>query len=117
MNRSVKTSWLSMLALTAGANSFVLAGGPSMKCDALAGKSFGDDVKIQSATLVAAAANLPEHCDVRGTIWPEAGFGIKLPAAWNDRFQMVGNGGTAGVISFGAMDNALRKGFAAASTD
>src|ERR1700756_5354727 len=95
----------------------LLAAEPAMKCDALASKSFGDQVKIESATLVAAATNLPEHCDVRGVIWPEAGFAIKLPTAWNHRFEMVGNGGTAGVISFAAMDNALRKGFAAASTD
>lgn len=90
----------------------------SIKCDALAAKAFGKDVKIDSATLVAAKADLPGHCDVRGVIWPEARFAIKLPASgWNDRFQMVGNGGTAGVISFAAMDNALRRGFATASTD
>ena len=88
-----------------------------MKCDALAAKSFGDEVRIQSASIVAAKGNLPEHCDVRGVIWPEAGFAIKLPTVWNDRFQMVGNGGTAGVISIGAVDTAVRKGFAAASTD
>ncbi len=95
----------------------LLAAEPAMQCDALAAKSFGDEVKIHSATLVAAKANLPEHCDVRGVIWPEAGFAIKLPTVWNDRFQMVGNGGTAGVISFGAVDGAVRKSFAAASTD
>ncbi len=95
----------------------LLAAGPAMKCDALAAKSFGDEVEIHSAAIVVERGNVPEHCDVRGVIWPEAGFSIKLPAAWNDRFQMVGNGGTAGVISFGAMDNALRKGFATASTD
>jgi feruloyl esterase len=94
-----------------------MAGGPAMKCDEIAGKSFGADVKIQSATLVAAKANLPEHCDVRGSIAPEAGFAIKLPTVWNDRFEMVGNGGTAGTISLGAVDGAVRKGFASASTD
>ena len=59
----------------------------------------------------------PEHCDVRGTTWPENQFAVKLPAAWNKRFYMVGNGGTAGVISLGAMDNGLRLGYAAASTN
>ena len=88
-----------------------------MKCDALAARSFGDGVKIRSASLVPAKGTLPEHCDVRGVIWPEAEFALKLPTAWNDRFQMVGNGGTAGVISMGAVDNALRKGFAGVSTD
>ena len=60
---------------------------------------FGADVKIESAKLVAATANLPEHCDVRGVIWPEAKFAVKLPTNWNNRFQMVGNGGWAGTIS------------------
>lgn len=95
----------------------LLAAGPATKCDGLAAKSFGDEVKIHSAALVTANGDVPEHCDVRGVIWPEAGFAIKLPTAWNDRFQMVGNGGTAGVISFAPMNNALRKGFATASTD
>src|SRR5262249_42125622 len=49
--------------------------------------------------------------------WPENKFALKLPAAWNHRFQMVGNGGTAGVISFAAIDTGIRKGFATASTD
>ena len=82
-----------------------------MKCEELAAHKFGDEVKIESANTVAATAKAPAHCDVRGVIWPEARFAIKLPDAWNDRFQMVGNGGTAGVISFGAMDNATAQGF------
>lgn len=93
------------------------AAGPAMKCDALATRSFGKEVTIRSATLVAAQGNLPELCDIRGVIWPEAGFAIKLPTEWNNRFEMVGNGGTAGTISLGAVDGAVRKGFAAASTD
>jgi len=71
-------------------------------CDALATKTFGKDIKIESATSMPAKENLPEHCDVRGVIWPEARFVIKLPTAWNERFQMVGNGGTAGVLSMAA---------------
>ncbi len=95
----------------------LLAAAPAITCDVLATKSFGEAVKIHSATLVTSKANMPEHCDVRGVIWPEAKFAIKLPTTWNDRFQMVGNGGTAGTISIGAVDAALRKGFAASSTD
>jgi feruloyl esterase len=74
-------------------------------------------VRIASATLVSAKGNLPEYGDVRSAIRPEAGFAIKLPTEWNDRFQMLGNGGAAGTISLGAADNAVRKGFAACSTD
>jgi feruloyl esterase len=74
-------------------------------------------VKIESAKTVAATVNLPEHCDVRGVIWPEAKFAVKLPAAWNDRFEMVGGGGWAGTISLAAVDTAVRAGYAATSTD
>jgi hypothetical protein len=93
------------------------AGGPAIQCEDLATRSFGKEVTIRSATLVAAKGNLAEHCDVRGVIWPEAQFAIKLPTVWNDRFEMVGNGGTAGTISMGAVDGAVRNGFASSSTD
>lgn len=94
---------------------------PVKQCEDLASPSlareFGADVRIESAKLVAASANLPEHCDVRGVIWPEAKFAVKLPANWNNRFQMVGNGGWAGTISIAAVDTAVRAGYAATSTD
>ena len=98
-------------------NGALWAAGPVVPCNALATTRFGDDVRVTSANLVAAKGGMPEHCDVRGVIAPEAGFSIKLPTDWNSRFQMVGNGGTAGTISLGAVDAAVRKGFAASSTD
>ena len=90
---------------------------PANRCEDLATASFGADVKIESAKLVVAAANLPEHCDVRGVIWPEAKFAVKLPTNWNNRFEMVGGGGFAGVISLAAMDSAVRADYATTSTD
>ena len=43
---------------------------------------------------------------------------IWLPAnGWNGKFQAVGNGGWAGVISYSAMADAVRAGYASASTD
>jgi hypothetical protein len=90
---------------------------PVKKCDDLAAMPFGADVKIESAKLVPATAALPEHCDVRGVIWPEARFAVKLPTQWNNRFEMVGNGGWAGTISLAQIDAAVRDGYAATSTD
>jgi len=90
---------------------------PVIDCSALAVKSFGADVKIESAKAVATVANLPAHCEVRGVIWPEARFVVKLPTAWNERFQMVGNGGWAGTITTAAVDAAVRGGYASTSTD
>jgi len=90
---------------------------PVKDCADLPKTQFGADVKIDSAKLVPAAANLPEHCEVRGVIWPENKFAVKLPTAWNNRFEMVGNGGWAGTISTGPMDTAVRAGYATTSTD
>jgi feruloyl esterase len=104
---------LAFLLISAGA----AVAAPVIDCATMAAKSFGADVKIESARAVAAAANLPAHCEVRGVIWPEAKFVVKLPTAWNERFQMVGNGGWAGTISTAAVDAAVRLGYASTSTD
>jgi hypothetical protein len=99
-----------LVSLTLGCGSGLA--GPIVKCADLMAISFGPEVKIESATMAT-----PELCDVRGTIWPENKFAVKLPTGWNSRFSMVGNSGPAGFISHGAMDAGLRKGFATASTD
>src|SRR5262245_16919373 len=89
----------------------------TVKCTDLPTKSFGAEVKIESATMAPGAATTPEHCDVRGAIWPEAKFALKLPKDWNQRFPMVGHSRTAITISFAAMEPGLRRGFAVVSTD
>jgi len=66
--------------------------------------------------------NLPAFCRVAGTLKPSAdsdiGFEVWLPTAnWNGKFQGIGNGGYAGAISFGGLADALRHGYASASTD
>jgi feruloyl esterase len=66
--------------------------------------------------------DLPEFCRVAVTLAPSSDSDIKvevwLPAAgWNGKFQAVGNGGWAGTISYAAMAEALRAGYATASTD
>ncbi len=66
--------------------------------------------------------NLPAFCRVAGAIAPSADsdirFEVWLPAAgWNGKFLGVGNGGYAGSISFGGMAEAIRSGYATASTD
>ena len=65
---------------------------------------------------------LPEFCRVAVTIKPTSDSDIKvevwLPAQnWNNKFQAVGNGGWAGVISYSAMAEAVRAGYASSSTD
>jgi feruloyl esterase len=49
---------------------------------------------------------------------PAIKFEVWMPTTnWNGKFQGVGNGGFAGVISYGAMRTALTRGYATASTD
>jgi len=66
--------------------------------------------------------DLPAFCRVAATLRPTSDSDIKIevwmPASgWNGKFQAVGNGGWAGAISYGAMSQALKSGYATASTD
>jgi feruloyl esterase len=59
-----------------------------------------------------------EACRITGVIKPQVKFEVWMPASnWNGKFQGVGGGGFAGVISYGAMVTALGRGYATASTD
>ena len=66
---------------------------------------------------------LPAHCRIAATLRPSADSVIDIEAwlpesaIWNGKFQAVGNGGWAGVISYGALANAVEEGYATASTD
>src|SRR5579862_1343664 len=66
--------------------------------------------------------DLPAFCRVSMTIKPSSDSDIRseiwLPVAgWNGKFQEVGNGGWNGFIQYAALATALRRGYAAASTD
>lgn len=87
------------------------------------------DTTIESASVVAAGTfapptpapalrDMPDFCRVIGVSRPAIRFEVWLPLEiWNGKFQGVGNGGTAGFISYRAMAIALRRGYATASTD
>ncbi len=65
---------------------------------------------------------LPAFCRVMATLRPSSDSDIKvevwLPSnGWNGKFQAVGNGGWAGVISYSALAEAVQGGYASASTD
>jgi feruloyl esterase len=65
------------------------------------------------------AFDVPAMCRVAGVVDPAIRFEVWLPEgeAWNGRFQAVGGGGLAGIISYPAMATAIQNGFATASTD
>jgi len=102
-------------------------------CEGLTSLRF-PDAKITLSQMVAAGTfvppvagsataykRLPEFCRVAVTLTPSSDSDIKaevwLPAGWNQKFQAVGNGGWAGTISYGAMADAVKSGYATASTD
>lgn len=69
-----------------------------------------------------AMTNLPPFCRVAGVIKPTSEsniqFEVWLPLQkWNGRFAGVGNGGWAGGISYGALVEQIRRGYASASTN
>jgi tannase/feruloyl esterase len=66
----------------------------------------------------AALDRLPAFCRVVGVTKPAITFDVWLPlTTWNGKFNGVGNGANAGSISYPAMANAIRRGYATASTD
>jgi len=68
---------------------------PRLSCDAI-GRYTSEDIAEIHATAVAADGTAPAHCRVSGIIKPEIAFEVSLPAQWNGRFYMIGNGGHAG---------------------
>jgi hypothetical protein len=94
---------------------------PRKPCDALAGYKAPDLVDI-SATAVAAAGAVPAFCRVTGRLAPQIAFEVSLPAKWNGRFYMIGNGGHAGDAldepgRVAQRNGALQLGFAFAQTN
>jgi feruloyl esterase len=94
---------------------------PALACPEL--QSFkGKDIAALQANAVPASAAAPAHCRVTGTIKPEIAFEVSLPAKWNGRFYMIGNGGHAGESLEDAgrvtqRNDALKLGFAFAQTN
>jgi feruloyl esterase len=111
-----------------------VAAAQSGSCEALAG------LKLTRASIVSAAVvpegpltagraggpapmTVPARCVVKGIARPssdsEIRFELWLPAAaaWNGKYQQVGNGGWAGSIPTAGLVAAVRRGYAAAGTD
>ncbi len=122
---------LSLLAAAlAGATTLAAASAASAAtaCADLANLAL-PDTKITTAEVVKAGSfnapglrepvKVPEMCRVAGVVAPAIKFEVWLPEGrgYNGKFQAVGGGGFAGVISYGAMAQAVNAGYASASTD
>lgn len=118
-------AWLTVATLTANVPAATAA-----SCESLVALKLADTT-IKSATSRVAGGfvapggapsaqplMLPAFCRVVGVTAPAVNFEVWMPLqTWNGKFQGVGNGGTAGVISYAAMATALTRGYAVASTD
>ena len=94
---------------------------PKITCEDLRSLT-GYEFSIITATVITATEGTPEHCRVSGQILPEIRFEVNLPASWNRRRYMFGNGGFAGEPfdvddRAASRDRALKYGFAVAATD
>jgi len=77
---------------------------------------------ITGVRSVAQNLDLPAYCEVDATLRPSSDSDIKIEvwlplSGWNGKYQAVGNGGWSGSINWGAMEAALRRGYATSSTD
>ncbi|EJN05830.1 tannase/feruloyl esterase family alpha/beta hydrolase [Phyllobacterium sp. YR531] len=86
-----------------------------MSCQSLNSSNFSD-ISLLKAIHFDATDKIPAHCQVTGYIRPEIKFEITLPARWNRRIYMFGNGGYAGEnladpTRIETRDQALARGF------
>jgi feruloyl esterase len=124
--------WAFVLAWLAVTGSRPLAQTPAAACTTLATRvlpnttiTAAQEVTSGSFTppgATNALTTLPPFCRVAGVIAPtvesEIRFEVWMPLAnWNGKLAGVGNGGWAGVISYGPLGEQLRRGYAAASTN
>ena len=105
---------------------------PTASCERLAARLL-PDTTITAAEAVTAGSftptgstnamtGLPPFCRVAGVIAPTREshilFEVWMPLEkWNGKFAGVGNGGWAGSISYAALGDQLRRGYATASTN
>ena len=112
------------LAVTAALAPFAAQAAKPVTCAEVAALALPDTAIELTQVLPAGANPAPVGtiaapiCRVVGVTKPAVRFEVWLPTeTWNGKFQLVGNGGTAGVISYAAMRTGLTRGYAVASTD
>jgi len=116
---------------TASAREQQIAPAITASCERLAARAFPNTAisfarQVETGAVFDIAGQLATaslaFCRVAATLTPSPDSDIKIevwmPAAgWNRKFQAVGNGAFSGAIAYPAMMTALRRGYAAASTD
>jgi feruloyl esterase len=81
-----------------------------------------NQISVAVAVAMPETAEAPAHCRVFGQVLPQVGFEVRMPADWNGRFMMVGNGGYAGEATdsrgrASQYGRYMKRGYAVAATD
>ncbi|MEQ1800757.1 MAG: tannase/feruloyl esterase family alpha/beta hydrolase [Gammaproteobacteria bacterium] len=91
-------------------------------CDALKAidlsEAIGAGARVLEAGILPAASDQPALCRVNGTIEPEVGFEVRMPVNdWNGKLLVTGCSNLCGILQIQGMEDALARGYAAATTD
>jgi len=91
-------------------------------CDALKaidlGEATGAAVRVTEVGILPPAGDQPALCRVNGFIDPEVGFEIRMPVdGWNGKLLVTGCSNLCGILQIQGMEDALARGYAAATTD
>ncbi len=91
------------------------------ECAVLAALDFDDTVGARvglKAELVPAGEGMPAHCRVSGSVAPEVGIEVWLPADnWNGKLLVTGCYGSCGTVRADQMEDAAARGYATATSD
>ena len=115
----MRTPWVGCLLLSGLAHLTAFAD-PAGSCAQfatakLAIPSGASSLSIDSTSLVAATADVPEYCLVYGHLDTEVHFNVALPTSWNGKLMMEGSGGFAGGLPDLGYDVSLQ--YAAVGSD
>jgi len=91
-------------------------------CDALKAmdlsEATGAGVRLADVGLLPASADQPELCRVNGFVEPQVGFEVRMPVkGWNGKLLVTGCSNLCGSLELKGMEDALARGYAAATTD
>ena len=91
-------------------------------CDALKAidlsEATGAGVRLTEVGLLPPAGDQPALCRVSGFIDPQVGFEIRMPVSgWNGKLLVTGCSNLCGILQIQGMEDALARGYAAATTD
>ncbi len=91
-------------------------------CDALKAldlsEGTGAPVRLVDVGILPASGDQPALCRVNGFIEPQVGFEVRMPVQdWNSKLLVTGCSNLCGILQIQGMEDALARGYAAATTD